>query len=60
MSGAGTKPISDSIGLGALAEERFERIGTEIVPGGTPLGTGLTAQAAAELGLSRAHRSPPA
>ena len=40
-----------SVGLGALADERFERIGTEIVPGGTPLGTGLTAQAAAELGL---------
>ena len=40
-----------SVGLGALAEERFARIGTEIVPGGTPLGTGLTAQAAVELGL---------
>ncbi len=40
-----------SIGLGALADERFERIGTEIVPGGTPVGAGLTAQAAADLGL---------
>jgi D-ribulokinase len=40
-----------AVGLGALADERFERIGTEIVPGGTPLGAGLTAEAAAELGL---------
>lgn len=40
-----------SVGLGALADERFERIGTEIVPGGTPLGNGLTAGAASELGL---------
>lgn len=40
-----------AVGLGALAEERFTRIGTEIVPGGTPMGTGLTAEAAAELGL---------
>jgi D-ribulokinase len=40
-----------NVGLGALADERFERIGTDIVPGGTPLGGGLTAEAAAELGL---------
>ena len=39
-----------SIGLGSLADEGFERIGTEIVSPGAPLG-GLTAQAAAELGL---------
>ena len=44
-----------SVGLGALADEQFARIGTEIVPGGTPLGTGLTAQAAAELGLEAGH-----
>jgi D-ribulokinase len=39
------------IGLGALADEAFRRIGTEIVDGGTPLGSGLTAAAAAQLGL---------
>jgi D-ribulokinase len=40
------------IGLGALADEGFARIGTDIVPAGTPLGDGLTAQAAAKLGLA--------
>jgi len=40
-----------AIGLGALAEEKFRRIGTEIVPGGTKLAAGLTAEAAADLGL---------
>lgn len=40
------------VGLGALADEGFRRIGTEVVPGGTPLGNGLTGQAAAELGLN--------
>lgn len=39
------------IGLGALADEGFRRIGTEIVPAGTALGGGLTAEAAADLGL---------
>lgn len=39
------------IGLGSLAEEGFARIGTEIVDAGTPLGNGLTAEAASELGL---------
>jgi D-ribulokinase len=38
-------------GLGALADEQFRRIGTEIVPGGTKLADGLTAEAAADLGL---------
>ena len=40
------------IGLGALADEGFARIGTEIVAAGTPLGHGLTAAAADELGLA--------
>lgn len=40
-----------AVGLGTLADEHFARIGTDIVPGGTPLGSGLTAEAAAELGL---------
>ena len=40
-----------AIGLGALADEGFARIGTSIVAPGTPLADGLTVQAAAELGL---------
>ncbi len=39
------------IGLAALADEGFRRIGTEIVDPGTPLGRGLTAEAAEALGL---------
>lgn len=39
------------IGLADLADGGFERIGTEIVPGGTALAQGLTEVAAAELGL---------
>lgn len=41
----------EGIGLGSLVEEGFARIGTEIVDAGTPLGNGLTAEAASELGL---------
>jgi D-ribulokinase len=41
-----------AIGLGALAEENIARIGTEVVPGGTPLGRGLTPQAAEDFGLA--------
>ncbi|MGA0616170.1 FGGY-family carbohydrate kinase [Paracoccus sp. KR1-242] len=40
-----------SIGLGDLADQDFIRIGQRIVPPGTALGAGLTASAAAELGL---------
>lgn len=40
-----------AIGLGVLADEGFERIGQHVVAPGTALGRGLTAQAAAELGL---------
>jgi D-ribulokinase len=40
------------VGLGALADERFGRIGTEIVPGGTRLADGLTEKAASDLGLA--------
>lgn len=39
------------IGLGDLAEQGFARIGTEIVPGGSALGRGLTEEAAGDLGL---------
>lgn len=40
-----------AIGLDVLADEGFTRIGTEAVAPGTALGAGLTAQAAADLGL---------
>ncbi len=49
-----------AVGPGALADDRFARIGTEIVPGGTPLGSGLTRAAAAALGLEPGRRSQPA
>jgi len=41
-----------AVGLGMLADEGFARIGQRVVDPGTPLGNGLTAQAAQELGLS--------
>ncbi|AWK89509.1 FGGY-family carbohydrate kinase [Azospirillum thermophilum] len=40
-----------SIGLGDLADEGFARIGTEVLPIARPVGRGLSAAAAAELGL---------
>ena len=40
-----------TIGLGVLADEGFARIGQIVVDPGTPLGSGLTAEAAAQLGL---------
>lgn len=40
-----------SVGLGVLADEAFARIGQSVVDAGTPLGSGLTENAAAELGL---------
>ena len=40
------------IGLGALADEGFARIGDTIVDVGSPLGSGLTEAAAADLGLT--------
>ena len=41
----------DSIGLGALNANGFARLGAQIVAPGTPLGQGLTAEAAGALGL---------
>lgn len=41
-----------TVGLGALADEQFRRIGREVVPAGTALGSGLTAEAARDLGLA--------
>ncbi len=53
----------DSIGLGFLKDSHYARIGAEIAPPGAPLGHGLTAEAAAAMGLPardagrrRAHR----
>lgn len=40
-----------SVGLGALADEGFARIGTSIVAAGSALGAGLTPQAAEDMGL---------
>ncbi|WP_102224851.1 FGGY-family carbohydrate kinase [Acidimangrovimonas sediminis] len=40
-----------AIGLGALAEEGFARIGAEVAEIGAPLGQGLSAAAAQDLGL---------
>jgi D-ribulokinase len=41
----------ERIGLGALASDAYAKVGTEIVVPGTPLGAGLTAPAASDLGL---------
>lgn len=40
-----------AVGLGALADEGFRRIGTEVLPIGAPVGAGISAGAAAELGV---------
>jgi D-ribulokinase len=40
-----------SVGLGVLADEAFARIGQTVVDPGTPLGSGLTEDAAAQFGL---------
>ncbi|MDM0078801.1 FGGY-family carbohydrate kinase [Variovorax sp. J2P1-59] len=40
-----------AVGLDILADEGFKRIGQNVVAPGTPLGSGLTEHAAAELGL---------
>ena len=42
-----------AVGLGVLADEKYARIGQTVLEAGTPLGKGLTANAAAELGLSK-------
>jgi len=41
-----------SIGLECLVQEGFARIGTDVVSPGMPVGDGLSAQAALEMGLS--------
>jgi D-ribulokinase len=44
-------PYFQRIGLEELSAEEYARIGTIIVPPGTPLGAGLRAEAANELGM---------
>ena len=41
-----------SVGLGTLSGDGFVRLGAEIVPPGTPLANGLTADAASAMGLN--------
>ncbi|WP_294642349.1 FGGY-family carbohydrate kinase [uncultured Aureimonas sp.] len=41
-----------TIGLGEFADEGFRRIGQEVLDIGEPVGAGLTAEAAADLGLT--------
>jgi D-ribulokinase len=45
------KDFFDELGLQALAADGFARIGADVVEPGTPLGDGLTAEAAAAMGL---------
>jgi D-ribulokinase len=47
-----SRAFFDSVGLAALCDHGFARIGAEVVEPGSPLGKGLTAQAAAAMGLS--------
>ncbi len=49
--GGWDRAFFDAIGLGDLADDGFARIGSDIRPMGAPVGTGLSAKAAAELGL---------
>jgi FGGY-family pentulose kinase len=44
-------PYFQRVGLDEFVAEKYARIGTEIVPPGSPLGAGLTPSAAGELGL---------
>lgn len=46
------KEFFNEIGLGDLARQGFERIGTTILPMGQAVGTGLSEKAAVELGLN--------
>jgi D-ribulokinase len=41
----------ESVGLGALGKDGFSRLGADIATPGTPLGRGLTPEAAAAMGL---------
>jgi D-ribulokinase len=41
----------DSIGLGALAQDNFSRIGARVAPPGAPMGRGLTKASGVQMGL---------
>jgi D-ribulokinase len=41
-----------SVGLGALCDDSFARLGADVAAPGTPLGLGLTSEAAAAMGLT--------
>jgi D-ribulokinase len=47
-----SKQFFEDVGLGALGENDFARIGKDIVEPGAALGKGLTPEAAAEMGLN--------
>ncbi len=49
--GGWSESFLERVGLEALAADRFARIGSEIVPPGSPLGRGLSEHAARDLGL---------
>ena len=51
MKTHGTRPILKQVGLNELIVDDFSKIGTTVVPAGKALGSGLTAEAAADLGL---------
>jgi FGGY-family pentulose kinase len=47
-----SREFFDSVGLSALCDQNFGRIGADVVEPGAPLGNGLTKEAAAAMGLS--------
>ena len=52
MPAAGWDPaFFAQIGLGAFVDNGFAQLGTELLTAGQPVGAGLDARAAAELGL---------
>jgi FGGY-family pentulose kinase len=52
LDGAGWDPsYFRAIGLGQLADEKFSRIGQKVRPMGEPVGAGLSARSARDLGL---------
>jgi D-ribulokinase len=50
--GRWSAPYFQRVGLEEFVSDEYRRIGTEIVSPGTPLGSGLTEQAARDLGLN--------
>jgi D-ribulokinase len=50
--------LFERVGLGDLVSDNYAKIGTEIVPSGTPLGAGLTNPRHTISASSKARRSP--